>query len=989
MKIIIKSIFLLFFISFITAAQSLPGLYEDAMKAFQQKEYQKAQKLFQQVAEANQDSPELISTAKYYEAESYLLMGETNAALYLYEGFDDTYLLSNYREKVLYRLGTLYLDDRNYVKARSKLLELTNKYRNSINRGSAYYLIGETFYFENKYYDAIDYYNKALENSTTNKFMDHTIFSLGSSYEQIGKYEDAVSHYDEILSFYRESELMPQAQLRIGISYFKQDKLDNAIIELSDPLINNLPEEKQSEAMMILANSFFRLKEYSNAKEIFSELIEKNPDLRDQRDIKFALAKINFQSGQFNDAYDTFIELAESGRDSIAANSLYWAAESKRYMNNHSEAKELYDRFISEYPGNKLSHQVSFNLSSLSYSEEDTEQAMEYLQSALSSDNRSTKARGYSLLGEIKINQKEYSEALEAYENAYNFAEENSELALQSMLGIAIASFYLNDFDRTIEEINRLWEINGSFQREKTNFYTAEAHFAKGDFESALRYYNRINTDDSEVGAQTLYGKAYCYYNLKDYPNAIFYFNQYTGKPSVKHYTDARLRLADSHYGTKNFERASQIYTDVFSSSSQLNDDYMLYQFGQALFYADRSNDAINRFEELQRRFPRSRYADESQYLIGWINFKNSNFNRSINEYKEVIRKYPSSPIVPIAYYSIGDSYFNLGSYDSAVVYYNYLIEDYPNSQYVLDAINGIQYSFIAKDQPEYAIEFLDRYVMLNPRSEIADQILYKKGDTHYSLGEYEKAKESFKEFIDEYPNSSLIPKAYYWIGKSSEMLNQNVDAENNFKVVVDRYLNSDVGIDAVIELGNVYKKNEEYLKAEELYSNALERLENQKRTPEIMFEKGVVLLEQEKTAEAYEVLNEIISYYDGTLFADKAKVELGVLEFNRGGYENAELLFRELGAKRTDDIGAKAQYYYGLTLFEQNKTREAITAFVRVRSIFGGYDEWYTKSLLKLGDCYKELGDKQNAREMYRAVLQRHRGDQLGKEAQTKLNSL
>ena len=354
-----------------------------------------------------------------------------------------------------------------------------------------------------------------------------------------------------------------------------------------------------------------------------------------------------------------------------------------------------------------------------------------------------------------------------------------------------------------------------------------------------------------------------------------------------------------------------------------------------------------------------------------------------------MIKRYNTSPIVPIAYYSIGDSYFNMSDYDSAVVYYNKLIEDYPNSQYVLDAVNGIQYSFIAKDQPEYAIEFLDRYVKLNPRSEIADQILYKKGDTEYSLGEYEKAKAAFIEFLNKYPNSSLVPSANYWVGKSASMLNQSGEAEKYFRVVINNYLESEVGIDAVIELGALYRKNGELEAANNLYAEVLGKLDYQKRTPEIMFEQGVVLIELEKLPEAYEVFNNIIQYYDGTLFADKAKVELGVLEYNRGGYDNSEMLFRELGASRTDDIGAKAQYYYGLTLLAQDKVQEAITAFVRVRSVFGTYDEWYTKSLIKLGDCYVELGDKQNAREMYQAVLQRHRGDKLGSEAQSKLNGL
>jgi TolA-binding protein len=50
---------------------------------------------------------------------------------------------------------------------------------------------------------------------------------------------------------------------------------------------------------------------------------------------------------------------------------------------------------------------------------------------------------------------------------------------------------------------------------------------------------------------------------------------------------------------------------------------------------------------------------------------------------------------------------------------------------------------------------------------------------------------------------------------------------------------------------------------------------------------------------------------------------------------------------------------------------------------------EWYTKSLLKLGDCYIKLDDKKNARDMFRAVLKQHKNNDYAKEANEKLKSL
>ena len=67
----------------------------------------------------------------------------------------------------------------------------------------------------------------------------------------------------------------------------------------------------------------------------------------------------------------------------------------------------------------------------------------------------------------------------------------------------------------------------------------------------------------------------------------------------------------------------------------------------------------------------------------------------------------------------------------------------------------------------------------------------------------------------------------------------------------------------------------------------------------------------------------------------------------------------------------------------------EAITELIKVRSVYSLYDEWYTKSLLLLGDCYVINGAKGDAADMYKAVLKRHRKNQYAEEAKEKLDKL
>jgi TolA-binding protein len=303
--------------------------------------------------------------------------------------------------------------------------------------------------------------------------------------------------------------------------------------------------------------------------------------------------------------------------------------------------------------------------------------------------------------------------------------------------------------------------------------------------------------------------------------------------------------------------------------------------------------------------------------------------------------------------------------------------------------VNGLQDCYVAQGHPEKAISFIQQYVQQNPGSSFTDQIYYKMGDIYYSSRDYKNASSSYKDFIADYPKSKLVPQAYYWIGKSAENLNQYPDALQNFNLIFNSYPQSEFAPAAVIESGNIYNSQKNYDAALSIYDKALNSLPDTKRFPEILFNKGMTLVTKRNNDEAENVFTNVIQKYGGTVFAEKSKLELGIIAIDDQKYETANPYLQDLAQNRTDEIGAQAQYYYGVSLFGQNDFNDAITALVRVSTSFAAYDEWVTKSLLKLGDCYLKLKDYPQAKEMYKSVLSKHKNDDYGKEAKAKLKGI
>ena len=186
-----------------------------------------------------------------------------------------------------------------------------------------------------------------------------------------------------------------------------------------------------------------------------------------------------------------------------------------------------------------------------------------------------------------------------------------------------------------------------------------------------------------------------------------------------------------------------------------------------------------------------------------------------------------------------------------------------------------------------------------------------------------------------------------------------------------------------------IYNNRKDYNSALIILNKSLDKLSKSPRLAELKFIKAETVINKGDINDAYDVFVDIVQNYNGNIFAEKSKIELGVIDLTAKRYDNAVIYFKSLSESRNDELGAKAQFYLGELYAEQVKYPEAVTAFVRVKTVFSAYDEWLTRSFLKLGDVYVEMKDYNKAREMFKVVLSKHKGDAYGKEAQIKLRTL
>lgn len=980
------------FFIFLLAAQVRPSGadYQEAILNYQKGIFGRSAQIFKEyIRTVSADHPDR-ETALYFLAKSNYYLGRHDESADNFEQFLREYPLSPLREQVYNKLGLHYFEYENYSEARKNYISLITDFPESEFTGSAQYWIGESFVHEGKYNEAISYFENAISSRAGNKYLDYAIYSLAGVYERKGDYKSAVTYYDELISFYRSSPLLAAAQIRIGYCYFKLKDYDASILELSNPNIGTMTAEKQAEALYLLANAMYHTSDYEGAYKIYADIQNKFPSISFIRDLRYAFAWTNFRLNKYADAYKFFNSVSET-EDSMGIESFFWKGEAKRYLGQLDEALKIYEQFLIKFPNSEKVQGVRYQLGLISYSDKKYEQAVKFLVGSVTGKDKVITLKSYILLGEIELYRKKYQLADNYFGSVINMNPEDQSLLYRARLGKAISAYHQEKYKEVTDLLRKLEEENPNFEFEKVSFFLAEALFNQGQYKQALTYYNKISTDDKQFGSFALYGKAYTYYNQADYKNATFYFADFLKLfKNNERADDALLRLGDSYFAVKDYDAAVRTYRDLLARKSKgVRADYISYQLALAYYKAGKIKESLAELNSVSALYSKSEYGENALYLAGWIHFQQGNYGAAIDKYLLMLNTMPRSRLIPMILYSIGDSYFNLGSYDSSIAYYNRIVTSHSGSSYLFDAINGIQYCYIAKGDLAGAAAIIDRYARQYKSSAFADELFLKKGEIFYTNGNYDQAISAYNEFIDLFPASELIADAFFWIAKSYRNTGKILEAKQTFRALADRFPGAEITVSAVIELASLYQADNNQGEALKVINSVIGNFSKSARYPELLYTKGKILLLMNDIGGAYDLFDETSVYYADNLFGDKSKIELGKLELANKRYKKAAEVLQKVTSRRNDDLAAEAEYIIGIVYTAEGRNSDAITSFVRVTNIFSLYDEWVTKSFLRLGELYEKSGDKNKAREMYKNVLAKHPNDEYGKEAQTKLRKL
>ncbi|GGK25534.1 hypothetical protein GCM10007962_19750 [Yeosuana aromativorans] len=958
--------------------------YQKALTLYNNQQYLASQSLFGSVLK-NTKEDGLQSDCAYYIANCAVRLNQQNADK-LIEDFVKKYPTSPKRNTAYVDVADYYFENSKYAYAR--------KWYDKVNEDALSRKEIEKFNFNNgysafaskQYKDAKKYLSR-VENSkeygSQAKYYIGFMAYEGDDYTKANQYFEQVSdqeRYKEKLSYY-------QADLNFKLGNFEK------AIELAKEKLPTSDANEVSELSKIIGESYFNLEKYAEAIPYLNDYKGKNGKWNNTD--FYQLGYAYYKQKDYEHAISEFNKII-GGNNAVAQNAYYHLGESYINLGKKQEALNAFRNASQMNYDLKIQEDAWLNYAKISYEIGNPYQsAPQVLAGYLDKYPKSSyKEEIETLLIDSYITSKNYKEALKLLEGKRSF---ENKVAYQKV------AFY-----RGIELYNEGQYLEAgnlfsqSLKEPRDDKYTARATFWKAETD-----YNLTNYDDALIGFKQFeqqavskstpefenidYNLAYTYFKLKNYEQAIRYFNQFTTnkKDDTVRLNDAYLRLGDAYFVTSDYNNAIKAYTNA-NKIGELDSDYAFFQKALSAGYIGQSSKKISELEQFISDYPKSKLRDDAMYELGNSYVKANETDKAMQMYNRLNTEYKMSSFVPKSLLRQGLVYYNAGKDEEALTKFKIVASDYPNTPEAVQAVSTARLIYIDLGRVnEYAgwVRTLD-YVEVTDSD--LDNTTYESAEKQYLDNNTDKAIAQFNGYINQFPNGLHALQAHFYVAQLYYKKDLAANAAPHYKYIVEASQN-EFTEEALLRLSQFYLESKSWDKAMPL----LHRLEQEANIPQnVVFAQSNLMkanYQQDKYQETVSYAEKVLSNskIDKKIEAD-AHIIIARSAMKTGDETKAQKAYSKVEAVATGETAAEALYYNAYFKNKDGNYEASNTVVQKLAKDFSGYKYYSAKGLVLMAKNFYALNDAYQATYILESVIDNFKEfDDVVSEAKTELTKI
>lgn len=415
----------------------------------------------------------------------------------------------------------------------------------------------------------------------------------------------------------------------------------------------------------------------------------------------------------------------------------------------------------------------------------------------------------YALLGNIFMNEKDYSKAVSSFDNI-----KTEEIKDKIAINLLASLYHLKWYQRLIDECDiYAKKVDGELKQ-------------KIIYIQALSFYNKSleTTDKSENNQYVEKAK-----------------NKFEELLDSQFGNQAREYLSQIHKALNEYEKASEYFVQLAEKDITKEDEY-LFQAAllQAHFDKEKALNTFNRITQCS-----SIKSKEASFNKLVLLFEMQRFEDIIKE-KDIFLQKIAEEKLSIANFFIGKSFFKNNDYENAIIYLQNALnsEEKTSDQMRIAHILLMQSSFALNNLDLYEKTF-NSFLTLFPLDEQLFECYFAKAILNKNNLKYDNAKNDFEKISQTYIQSKENDKFMYEYAHLLFLLEDIQNSKSQFKQFIEKYPHNELLKSSLICIVNCsIKELQKQLSQEELISTKkllVSEIEN-------LLHKEILLTKKEKS---------------------------------------------------------------------------------------------------------------------------------------------
>lgn len=536
--------------------------FQKAWILYRNQAYEQAQPIFESVY-AETPTSDIGAEALFWSADSYYKLRQYRDAAQRFAIFIRNYPDDELIGAARYSLGWSYFVTGEYDKAVAPLEAFLNDYNPPPIALFPYdtdtqLRIGDAYYAQGKYREAISFYNKAIGAEPGG---DYAMFQVGNSYYRSGRTFEAVTTFRRVLRIYPFSRLKEQAQYNIAYIYLNSDNYSQAIEEFQTVISKYPGTEWAARSQYNIGDSYYNAGEYERAIEAYKNVLENyprssyiidavngiqysqlsstgvdsssavledflsnNPSSGTADRLRYRQAETIYQTGDYEGAIKEFRQyLRITNSDNLTPEAYSNLGDSYRQIGQIDKAINSYQTVVDEFPNDDQTPSALIILGNLYSEKREYDTSHDYFELLLEKGSR-FQQEAYVGMGSASLAEGNTGLAKTEFEEALKVNPNNP----AAKVGLGKVAVNESRFEDAKALLGPVADESTTISGAEAQYYLGKIEQDQGNYEAAIENYSKVRVlfEAFEIWvSKALYNTAECHIRLGNRGDAISILN--------------------------------------------------------------------------------------------------------------------------------------------------------------------------------------------------------------------------------------------------------------------------------------------------------------------------------------------------------------------------------------------------------------------------------------------------------------------------------